>query len=209
MRLSVLWNFFIDFVFPPSSEELLLRELTTEEIFHKLPTAPATPFPFITSVFAYKNELVSKLIWNIKYKKDAHAVELGGFALYEKLKRENLESIVLIPIPISRKRRKERGYNQCELLVNEIIKLDRENKFRKDFDLLVRTKHTERQTLKNRKERIEGAESVFSVNKSDLERTTPLVIIDDVTTTGSTTKEAREVLIKNGFVDVKVFTLAH
>lgn len=206
---SLLWGFLIDLIFPPSPEDLELRKLSLENIFEKLPVAPAPPFPFITSLFAYKNKLVSTLIWNIKYKKDRHAIECGGYALYTKLKEMNLANILLIPIPISKKRRKERGYNQCELLVNEIIKLDTEKIFKKDFDLLVRMKHMERQTLKNRKERLESAESVFDIGKDLENKEIRIIIIDDVTTTGSTLKEAREVLIKNGYTNVQALTLAH
>ena len=48
--------------------------------------------------------------------------------------------VTLIPIPISNKRRKERGYNQCELIINEL------KNYKKDFSLLIRSKHIEKQT---------------------------------------------------------------
>lgn len=208
-RLLHIWNFLVDLIFLPSAEDLELRSLSHGDIFVKLPQAPVPPFPFITSLFAYKNKLVSTLIWNIKYKKDQHAIALGGYALHTKLREMNLKNTILVPIPISKKRRNERGYNQCELLVDEIIKLDEEKIFRKNFDLLVRTKHMGRQTLKNRKERLESTESIFSIGRNLESKEVQIIVIDDVTTTGSTLREARDVLLRNGYTNVRALTLAH
>lgn len=215
MRLwNFLWNFLLDFIFPPTKSALELRAISPITLFARLPPSPSPPHPFITSLFAYKNPLVSELIWSIKYKKDRHAIECGGYVLYKKLAEIYLnetcsEKIILIPIPISKERRKERGYNQCELLICEVMKLDTENRFAENFDLLARTKHTEGQTLKNRKDRLESAENIFDIRKNLQNKNLPIVIIDDVTTTGSTLKEAREALLRARYTDVRALTLAH
>lgn len=204
-------SFFIsilDFIFPPKPIALELQALLPVDIFNKLPKAISSVHDFITPIFAYKNPLTTELIWSIKYKKDLHALECGGYALYKKLRELEVEKAILIPIPISKKRRNERGYNQCELLIEEIIKLDTEKRFDKRFDILVRTKHTERQTLKNREERLESTESIFNVNNY-LDLNSQIIIIDDVVTTGSTIKEARDALLGAGFKDVSAITLAH
>lgn len=198
------FTFIIDLIFPPRETALELRALSPAILFQKLPRASTPPHPFITSIFAYKNPLVKELIWSMKYKKDKHAIRLGGYALYERLKGSDAS---LIPIPISNKRRKERGYNQCELLIDEIIELDKEKKFEKRFDILKRNKHTDRQTLKNREERLGSAENIFDAIAIHLEN--PIVIIDDVATTGSTLLHAREALLRAGHTDVRAMTLAH
>ncbi len=201
-------NLLIDFIFPPSVDTLRLRLLHPENIFSELPKAPSPPFPFITSLFAYKNPLVSEMIWSIKYKKHKHSIELGGFALYNELRKLSSEKIILIPIPISSKRRKQRGYNQCELLIDEILRLDKDNKFHKSFNLLVREKDTDRQTLKNRQQRIEGVIDLFKI-EGEIDKVQTLVIIDDVTTTGSTLKQALETLKSAGYENVSSMTVAH
>ncbi len=167
--------------------------------------APPPPYTFITSLFAYKNSLASELIWNIKYKKNHHALRCGGYALYQKLPK-NVPTI-LIPIPSSKKRRKERGYNQCELLIDEIIKLDSGKIFEPRFDILKRIKNIKSQTLKNRGERIKNTEDIFEVCDSSAKK--PIILIDDVVTTGSTLKEAQETLLKAGYRNVSALTLAH
>ena len=97
------------------------------------------------------------MIWQIKYKKNKHAIRCAAYALQSRLQ----DNTMLIPIPISRKRRRERGYNQCELIVDEMIKIN--PNLKKDSNLLMRTRHIDKQTFKNRKERIENIKNIFEV----------------------------------------------
>ncbi len=196
----------IDFLFPPSKEEIRLREISPEQLETIVKEASAPEFPFINSLFSYKDPLVKELVWQIKYKKNRHCLKCAATALHRKLLKYKPEEIILIPIPISKKRRKERGYNQCELIIDEITKID--NKIQKDFNLLVRIKDIEKQTFKNRNERIQNTERIFQVNGRVLDNK-KIIIIDDVSTTGSTLKEARKTLIDSGFIDVEALTLAH
>lgn len=222
--ISLLYKTVLDALFPLSEIESEMLSITPEEALLKLPPAPgyaglAVDLQNAKSVFAYKDERVAKLVWNIKYKKSKRAVKIGGYALWRTVKErpENLlpSPIVMIPIPITERRRKERGYNQCELLIEEIGRLDVEKRFRIESNLLVRTQHVARQTLKGRKDRIESAQGIFAVNKhittEELERmkSSIVVIIDDVITTGSTMFEAVETLKTAGFLDVRAISLAH
>jgi ComF family protein len=202
--VQTLLSFILDFLFPPTEEALRLRVLLPEET-PTLAKAPPSPFPFITSLFAYKDPLVSELIWSIKNKKDTHAVRCGAFALYKKLS-ETPGNIILIPIPISKRRRNERGYNQCELLIDEICKRDSGGLFEKRCDILFRSKDAGEQKLKDRKERLES-KNIFTVKK--IETGLPIIIIDDVVTTGSTLKDARDALIQAGYQNISAVALAH
>lgn len=194
----------INFLFPPSPEELELRDISPERFLEVSKKASSTEFPFIKSIFSYKDPLVKELIWQIKYKKNRKALGIAGYALFQGLK----EPALLIPVPISKKRRKERGYNQCELIVDEIMRLDTENRFKKDYSLLIRSKHIEKQTHKDRAERLENTKNIFEVTKKDrLDQ--KIIIIDDVSTTGSTLKEARDVFLEAGYSDIQTMTIAH
>jgi ComF family protein len=197
------FTLFLDFLFPPSPEALKLRQLSPEELYVSVPRAVSTGFPFITPLFSYKDPLVKELVLSIKSRKDPHAFACAAHALYKNLPAK----AVLVPIPISRTRRNERGYNQCELLIEEIVKLDAEKKFQKNFALLIRAKDRGEQKTKNRKERFGSTTNIFKVNK--IEITDPIVIIDDVCTTGSTLKEARDALLSAGYENVTALTLAH
>ncbi len=204
----------IDFIFPPTKSALELRAISPLNIFSIFPIAPIPPYPFIISLFAYKHPLVSEFIWNIKYKKDRHALECGGYALYVKLlempemRAEKTEKTILVPIPISKKRRKERGYNQCELLIESLLKFDKENILGKNYEILTRKKDLLKQTMKDRTERLK-MNNVFEVKKDNDLLDKNIIIIDDVATTGSTLREAREILLRVGYKNIRALTLAH
>ncbi len=205
--MRALIDYIIDTLFPPTRETLELRTISHTDISRRLPKAHETPLPFIVSLFAYKNPLVKELIWNCKYHKNRHCLKLGGSALYQWLVEHTSGPIILIPIPISQKRRKERGYNQCELLVDEIVKLDQDHRFEKRYDILTRVKHTDRQTMKTRQDRLHDTDHIF--NAVFIPLNNPIIIVDDVATTGSTLHEARRTLIDAGYTDVTALTLAH
>ncbi|MBP6858349.1 MAG: ComF family protein [Candidatus Pacebacteria bacterium] len=145
------------------------------------------------------------------------------------------KQIIVIPTPITAQRRRERGYNQCELLLDELERLAKElidptlepNAEQKHYiferNLLIRTQHAERQTLKGREDRVESAQGIFGVNEKAIGRLRieilkdlgaaiekmPIIIVDDVITTGSTMHEAIETLRKAGFENVRALSLAH
>ncbi len=163
--LKTIYSTILDALFPLSPAEQVLSTYTPEQAYVVLPRAPKVPISDATSVFAYKDERVAKLVWNIKYKKSKHAVGLGGYALYQRLLTMGLPvGSMVIPIPITSKRRRERGYNQCELLVEEIRRLDVDGHFIIQNDLLIRTQHSSRQTLKGRVDRLESARGIFSLH---------------------------------------------
>ncbi|MDQ5893434.1 MAG: competence protein ComFC [Patescibacteria group bacterium] len=202
--MKIFIQHIIDFLFPPSVEELKLRSLSPEEFVLNAKESDKPEFSFIKSLFSYKDPLVKELIWQIKYRKNKHAVAIAGFALHQAFK----EPALLIPIPISKKRRRERGYNQCELIIHEVARLDSEKKLQMGYGLLIRSRHIEKQTHKNRNERLENTKSIFEVTKKE-NLHQKIIIIDDVSTTGSTLKEARDILLSAGYSDITALTLAH
>ncbi len=216
--ISPLFKTIIDALFPLSKVEEELLSYTPEEAYGKLSKAPKSPVENTGAVFAYKDERTAKLVWNIKYKKSNHAVKLGGYGLFQVLSEMNTShGSVIIPMPITKRRRKERGFNQCELLLEEIKELDTENKFTYESGLLVRTHHSSRQTLKGRADRLESAKGIFAVQeevagqlktRADFE-TIQIIVIDDVITTGSTIKEAMDTLTTAGFPNVTGLSIAH
>jgi len=240
-----LYTLILDALFPLLPEERVLFSYSPEKAYQELPRSPHSITPNTQSLFAYKDERVVKLIWNIKYKKSKPALEIGGYALYqylagprgcalfsskpnevvtestrtlpcleEKSAQPRGPHIILIPIPITTKRRRERGFNQCELLVAEIQRLDIRKHFSVRTDVLIRTQHSSRQTLKDRAHRLEDARGIFSVNEPVIKEISsrypsPLfIIIDDVITTGSTMSEALGTLKKVG-CDARGLSLAH
>ena len=217
--LRGIYSTVIEALFPTSSSEKELFSYTPGQACATLPSAPkyaglTVALPDVHSIFAYKDPRVTQLIWNIKYKKSACASGIGGYALFSSLKK--YPQAILVPMPITSQRRKERGYNQCELLVDEIERLDMQKQFTVMRDILIRTHHDSRHTLKNRSERLESAQGIFGVNEMATQKIQsgeykhiPIIVIDDVITTGSTMKEAMDTLKKYGFEKVSGLSLAH
>lgn len=213
--LTTIYKTILEALFPSTKSEKELFSLSPEQALEILPRAPETPFTNMRSVFAYKDDRVTKLVWNIKYKKSKRAIEIGGYSLWKEIPRSDL--VMIIPIPITKRRRNERGYNQCELLADEIERLDTKRQLVIEENLLVRIHNADRQTLKDRTDRLADAKGIFAVNnivadkiKKDIKlNKIPIIIIDDVITTGSTMKEAIDTLRKMGFENILGISLAH
>ena len=230
-------NIFIDALFPIPPAEQWIFNTSTESIFKILPRAYRSPIAESFSIFSYKNEKVWRLVWSIKYKKSKEASKLAGFALHRFIKifsqvvpkittnetEKVTPNIVVIPMPISRERRRERGYNQCELLTAEIARLEMIEGFETDSkilivnNLLIRRRHTSRQTLKDKSHREKNAENLFAIDDKIAQKiftdfganNLTFIIIDDVVTTGSTMKEAIFTMRKAGFQNTWGLSVAH
>jgi predicted amidophosphoribosyltransferase len=222
--LQAFFNAIIDALFPVHPAEREILAMDAAAAFKCLPRADRAPMPEACSIFSYKDERVARLIWSVKYRRSHKGTAIAGYALYRALRSfeaavpESMR-IVVVPMPVTRARRRERGFNQCELLLDEIKKLCAENGSHLDFasDLLLRAHNTSRQTLKNRAERIESIKDMFALNEEasllpELKRG-PLnhfiVVIDDVITTGSTMRDAVNTLRHAGFERTFGLSIAH
>lgn len=113
---------------------------------------------------------------------------------------------LLIPVPLSKKRRIERGFNQAEVLGKL---LERKTKIKCDDKTLVRTIHTPmHRAAMDRKAREMTVEKAFEVTRPNLVEGKNILLIDDVFTSGATVSACAETLKKNGAVRVCVLTIA-
>jgi ComF family protein len=209
-------------LFPQRGTGFDFSAVSSEEILRTSPRAATLPTPRFPprcyAVLSYKYPRTRAMVWQIKYKRDAHALRHGGFVLANFLREihtnaDNVRKIILVPIPISPARRRERGYNQCELLAEAILKhWPHKNGLALEIrtDILFRSTHKPRQTLKNRQERLAGAQNIFSVRKNHgCALSARVIVLDDVLTTGSTMREAMVTLGRTGFRDVEGVALGH
>lgn len=207
-----LFKILLDSIFPKKGLELEINNLLPEHLAEKLHIQERNE---ILSLFQYKDPLIKQMVWLLKYKKDRHVAQLFASALYDYLIEElsdeiifseNVKSIIT-PLPLSKKRKRERGFNQMELITDELKKL---GEFTVDTHTFIKIKHTAPQTSLLKKEdrfkNIKGAFEVHDVN--DLKKT-HVILIDDVLTTGSTLTEARKTLKEAGANKVSCITLTH
>ncbi len=224
--LKALSSAIADAIFPISPAERELFAMDPSTAFRVFPRAKNFPSLEACSVFAYRDERVTQLIWSIKYKKSRPGAAIAAYALFRMLDAYSnaADPIVVVPMPITKRRRRERGFNQCELIMDELRKLDRQDRFIFTDDLLVRTQHMSRQTLKDRSHRLESAQNIFAVNQSSATNLKaslspsylvadanhfPTRQIADVGTTGSTIKSAVLALHEAGFERTWGLSVAH
>ena len=110
-----------------------------------------------------------------------------------------------MPVPISRKRLKSRGYNQSELIAKEIAY---NSNLILETGCLYKVKNIVEQSKLNKEERLKNIQGVYElVNKEKLYKK-KILLVDDIFTTGSTVNECAKVLRNASPRKIGVFTLA-
>jgi ComF family protein len=169
------------------------------------------------ALFSYRDARVRDLVWEIKYKKNPILVEAVAKLLFEEIFEDisdaqlfrNKESL-LIPIPVSDERRRERGYNQMEVLGKAIEKLDTEKIFSYNPKILKKSHNTVSQTkTKSKKERLENIKGSFAITNPSLVLGRDIILLDDVLTTGATFAEASRILKQSGAKHITCLAIAH
>jgi len=170
------------------------------------------------ALFAYRDPVIKKVLWQLKYKKRAVVAKCCADILYDRMLEElsdmrvlaNFTDPVLVPIPLSRKKLRERGFNQSELMAREIHRNDTGRSFALDTGMLRKIKETRSQmSIKDRSERAKNIVGSFAVGDPGRALGKNIILIDDITTTGATLGEARRALLKAGARKVIAFTVAH
>ena len=117
---------------------------------------------------------------------------------------------IIIPVPLHRKKKLQRGYNQCELIAKEIIKYLNNNQCNilLETKALKKIKNTKPQSLKNLNERkLSVIDSYYVDDKSKI-LSKNILLFDDIYTTGSTCMECKKMLLQAGAKNVGIFCIA-
>jgi ComF family protein len=112
---------------------------------------------------------------------------------------------LIIPVPLHRKRLRERGFNQAVIMARAIAK---RFSLPLDFMTLRRELSTPPQVGLEREERLANVRKAFAVRKPEKIAGRRILLVDDVTTTGSTLTECASVLMKANAEAVAILTLA-
>lgn len=148
------------------------------------------------------------LIHALKYRgKIQLAGSLGALLLQTYLHYWQNDAIdVIVPVPLHRKRFRERGFNQAYLLVSKWPKQSAAITI--DRHALIRRQIGKSQTGLNRRERIANVRHAFAVASPEAIVGRRLLLIDDVYTTGATADACARTLLESGAAIVDVLTLA-
>ena len=113
---------------------------------------------------------------------------------------------VIIPIPLSKQRRLERGFNQAEVIASEISRV---TNIPVDMASLTRKLHTPIHRVgMDKRARELTVQNAFEVLRPKLIAEKKILLVDDVFTSGATASYCAKALKKNGAVEVNIFTLA-
>lgn len=156
------------------------------------------------SIFMYTSKF-SDVVHKFKYHNGRYLAKPFGAFMAERLKKDNISTDFIIPVPLHPRKEEERGYNQSGLLakyIGRILDISVLN------NVLVRDVYTQSQTKLKKESRRENMCGAFSVKNKEVIYGKTILLIDDIFTTGSTMNECSRVLLNNGAGGVYSATLA-
>ena len=157
-------------------------------------------------LFSYVEPIRGKIL---QYKFDDKAYLANTiyefFMNNEKLYRFLKKYDIMIPIPISLSRKRERGYNQSELLARKISKMAG---IPIEMQVLKKAKNNQPQSSLNKEQRRENVKNVYKVQNEVKIQNKEILLLDDIYTTGSTANECARMLKQAGCQTVGILTIA-
>jgi len=189
----------LDALLPPSRDALIMRKLTEPEVLVKLSPEPVSLHGHAgAALMPYRARHIGALVREAKFRGSDRAYELLACVLNEYLSgfledREAYEArtLAIIPVPLSKKRFRERGYNQVDEVVKRTL-----FKEKRMPGALRRVRDTKAQTSLGRDARAKNLYGAFSA--SELDPSFLYMVVDDVYTTGATLGEAVRALEAGG-----------
>ena len=201
----------LDFLFPPRTDERVLRDVTVDTFLEKLaPELVPYTRPPTVALLPFRDHAVRATIHEAKYHGSERAFVLLSATLADFLPDYLAEAghvgrttshieggaslVSLVPVPLGRARRKERGFNQVEEVGKRAVRgLD----ITLDPSLLSRVRETPSQISLSRGARAENLRGAFAA-PHPIDPTHTYILLDDVVTTGTTLQACIEALVEAG-----------
>lgn len=145
-----------------------------------------------------------KLVYSLKFGGKKYIAKTLGAMMSDAFLRFGMEADIIVPVPMSEKEVKKRGFNQAELIAREVggrmnIPV---------LPALQKVKETLPQKELSGRERAENLKGCFAVAYSDWIAGRKILLVDDVFTTGATANECAKTLFKAKVRQVSVLTAA-
>jgi len=204
----------INWLLPQSAEADTVDGFTPDEMRRSCQLATTQPHPLIYPLFDYRDLYIKKAVHLLKYKGKARTVKLLGSLmtdhLLEIIETQKIDRVLVVPIPLSVEKHAKRGFNQSELLCREMEKrLSTLTEISFSYQVLVKTTDTPDQTSLNRSQRKNNLKKVFKVAKPEKIKGETVIVIDDVSTTGTTLARCLTELKQAGAKRVLGLVVAH
>ena len=168
----------------------------------------------IWAIFEYRNELVEKIIFDIKNNKNSIIrAKVGHILASEILKLFpeilNNEKIYIVPVPTTDRRIRERGFSQTNLLTKDIVNFN-PSRFVSGIDKIKYVKkHKPQTSVGNREARMKNVSGSMLCADLNFFYKKHTMIVDDVYTTGASMKETVRALKKAEPKSIRMISVAH
>ena len=147
-----------------------------------------------------------KAVPRIKFHSHPEIASFAGMLLGDLMHKDGITADMIVPVPLSSSRLKERGYNQAALIAREAAAYCNIPCF---DDVLIRTRDTMRQTeITDNAQRSMNVAGAFKVSDRYALDGMKILVLDDVATTGNTLHEAAVALSEAGASKVLCVALA-
>ena len=219
MSVKNFYDLILDLVYPPVcgicgkfNREFLCKKcqkVLEAEAKFQIDQVDNQEYFFENHLYIFKYEgIIRKLILNYKFNEKSFLYKTFVNFL---LKNEKFFKILksydtIIPVPVSSKRMNERGYNQSELIADDIVKQITECEC--ITDCLIKNKNIIEQSKLNKEQRQKNIQGVYILKNKEKLINKEILLIDDIYTTGSTANECCKVLQKAKPKKIDVFTIA-
>jgi ComF family protein len=205
---NILLNLISDIMFPPRCVHCQrIGVLLCRSCIKSILPAPQTGTAVIAAG-TIKDPILSAAIHAFKYCNLRQLAEPLAMLMARQAASTNIWSSnpLLVPVPLHPGRLRERGYNQAELLADQLAKMAA---MKMAPDILVRTHDTSSQVkTRSRQERLENMIGAFICVQPEMVRGRDIVIIDDVCTTGATLDACGQALKNAGARKITALAVA-
>jgi ComF family protein len=204
----------VNALFPRDEIDRLLESAAPETLRAAIRAPLPDPTLPVRAIFSYEDPLARRLVLLLKESKSRGAAAAAGGLIAEEVlgwlgDREEAgkrAAAILVPVPLSKSSRRERGYSQTELLCEgAMVTAGRFVGY--EPAALEKIKRTQKQALLPRTARLENMRGAFRADAAKV-RGRAVALIDDVVTTGATLRACRGALRKAGAVEVLMVALA-
>lgn len=206
--IAKLWEGLIEVIYPRENYCIICREDDCfgicESCIKSIKTISDLYQDKIIS-YGYYGGVLKELILKFKYKNNFTAGDILAEFLEEFIINNlNYKEYIITYIPLSKKSKKARGFNQCEYIAK---KIGRDLSI-EVLEVFIKQRETKEQKTLKKDERYENIKDAFKLKNGVHLENYNIILIDDVTTTGATLNEAYRLLKKFEVKDVKLLTLA-
>ena len=163
-------------------------------------------FKELLYIFKYEG-IIRKTILKYKFQEESYLYKtFVNFILKNQKFFEFIKSYdTIVPVPISKKRYKEIGYNQSYLIAKEISK---KTKLELQNRCIIKSKNVIEQSKLNKEEREKNIKGVYEIIDKENLQNKRIILVDDIYTTGNTVNECCRILQKAQPKSISVIVIA-